>query len=336
LASSETRNDGGEKKLCWGILGTARIAHDYVIPAILQSGNGRVEAIAGRSRAKVDSFAAKFGARARYASYDELLASPDVDAVYVPVTNELHCEWTVKAAEKKKHVLCEKPLARSSAECREMVSACAANDVLLMEGFMYRFHPQLDALLREVDSGAIGKVRLVRSSYWFKLDDPGDFRYRREKGGGALMDLGCYCVNVSRALLRSEPSSCLSRSKLRDDGAGVDEVTLAVMDFPGSRGAAFDCGFAAPLYNSLQVVGSEGVLELPEAFEFPQRPRMLFYANNSPLPAREVEFPKVNPYALMVEHFADCVIEGRAPRLSAAEDAINNVRALELLRAEQG
>jgi xylose dehydrogenase (NAD/NADP) len=316
------------RKIKWGILGTARIAHDYVIPAIQASRNGVVAAVAGRREARVNSFAEEFSINLQFNNLGDLLDS-DIDAVYIPLTNELHRDWTINAAEKGKHILCEKPLALNSKQCREMIAASRSGGVLLMEGFMYRFHPQIDALLAEISSGAIGDVKLVRSSFWFKLNDLNDFRYKKEQGGGALMDIGCYCVNVARMILHAEPSSCVAVSKMNET-RDVDELTLGAMSF-GTKYAYFDCGFTGPLYNSLQVIGSEGILELPEAFEFPQRPRMLCFANNSSVPQKTLEFPKANPYTLMVEHFSDCILDGRPPKYSP-EDSLNNMKAIEKLK----
>lgn len=327
ICNLEIRNG----RVNWGILGTARIAHDYVIPSILESRNAKVVAIAGRSEEKVATFSDKFAIPKRYKSYDELLRSPDVDAVYIPLTNNLHHNWTIKAAESQKHVLCEKPLAMSSVECREMIAACKSNGVFLMEGFMYRFHPQIDLLFNKIESGSVGKVNEVRSSFWFRLDDFQDFRYQKELGGGALMDLGCYCIDLSRILLRSEPSSVASFSKMNERKEGLDEITLGLMHFPNSRFAYFDCGFLAPLYNPLQIIGSEGILELTEAFEFPRHPRLLIFQHNSPTPTQTIDLEKANPYKLMVEHFADCILNDRSPKFSA-EEGMNNLRVIEKLR----
>jgi D-xylose 1-dehydrogenase (NADP+, D-xylono-1,5-lactone-forming) len=316
-----------KERIRWGVLGTARIAHDYTVPAINQSRNGKVVAIAGRSETKVAQFAKDLGIPKTYLGYEKLLDSPDIDAVYIPLTNDLHARWTIESARTKKHVLCEKPAALTSRSCIEMISECKANRVNFMEAFMYRFHPQYEILRKEIDSGNIGKVCQIRTGFWFKFSDLSDIRYQKETGGGALWDLGCYCVNGIRLIMQSEPVFVSATSKFHGT-EDVDEITIGIMRFEDSRFASFDCGFLGPLNNSLHIVGSEGVIEMPEAFEYPQNPKLIVYKGNSVIPSKVINVEKANPYKIMAEHFADCILRNKTP-IYEPYDAVNNTKVLE-------
>jgi predicted dehydrogenase len=320
-----------DEKIRWGVLGAARIAHDYVIPAINLSANGRVTAIASRSESKLSQFSKEFGIEDTFLTYEDMLDSADIDAVYIPLPNNLHHRWTIEAARRKKHILCEKPAALNVAQCKEMISTCESNGVLFMEGYMYRFHPQFDVLKDEMESGIIGKILHVRSAFWFKLEDLSDIRYQKETGGGALFDLGCYCVSASRLILGSEPSFIEATSKF-NEMKDVDEITIGMMKFPGSKFASFDCGFLAPLHSRLYVIGGEGLIEMPEAFEFPQQPRLVVFKNGSVTPTKIIKIEQANAYKLMVEHFADCILHNKSP-LYDASDALRNMMTLENILA---
>ena len=191
--------------LNWGILSTANIGRAALIPAIRASGNGALVAVASRQASTAQAFASTHGIPESYPSYQALLQASSIDAVYLPLPNSLHREWTIKAAEHGKHILCEKPLGLAAAECHEMAAAAKANGVILMEAFMYRFHPQIGRVLALIQDGAIGALKSIRSAFTFRLTKPGNIRLDLALGGGALMDVGCYCVNVSRTLAGSEP-----------------------------------------------------------------------------------------------------------------------------------
>ncbi|HSK70042.1 MAG TPA: Gfo/Idh/MocA family oxidoreductase, partial [Candidatus Limnocylindria bacterium] len=194
-----------ERKIRFGILGYARIARLSVIPALLQARNAEPYALASRKEQGRTEAKEKFGFAKVYEEYDELLADPDVDAVYIPLPNHLHREWTVRAARAGKHVLCEKPMGLSRAECEEMARACEENGVLLMEAFMYRFTTRTRKVRELLDAGAVGEVRRVSSSFRFVLDRPGDVRLNPEMGGGSLWDVGCYPVNFAGMVMGEEP-----------------------------------------------------------------------------------------------------------------------------------
>src|SRR3954447_13087611 len=182
----------------WGVLSTANIGRRAVLPAIQRSRNGELVAVASRDADKARAFAADLGIPRAYASYEQLLADPEIEAVYIPLPNSMHREWTIKAAQAGKHILCEKPLGLNAAECAEMDAAARQNGVLLMEAFMYRFHPQTERVIQLIRQGAIGHPRLIHAAFTFRLSNPANIRLQSDLGGGSLMDVGCYCVNVSR------------------------------------------------------------------------------------------------------------------------------------------
>jgi predicted dehydrogenase len=192
-------------RLRFGVLGTARIGHTSVNPAIQSSRNAELVAVASRDLGMARDFAQVLSIPRHYGGYEALLDDPDIDAVYIPLPNSLHREWTIRAAEKKKHILCEKPLALSVAECLEMQAAADAHGVTLMEAFMYRFHPRIRRLVEMTQARAVGELRGVRSAFTFRLTRPENIRLRPDLGGGALMDVGCYCVDISRRLAGTLP-----------------------------------------------------------------------------------------------------------------------------------
>jgi len=205
----------------WGILGCARIAATALIPGIQGSANGKVLAVASRSLDKAQEYAQKFDVPRAYGSYEELLNDPEIHAVCVPLPNSLHKEWTLKAAEKGKHVLCEKPIACTAAEARDMSATCRANGVLLMEAFAQNFHPQFQKVQELIEEGRIGKILRIAAAMSRSVYPADDIRMNPSLGGGALMDLGCYCINSARNLVGCEPVSVFATQEIGQ--SGVDE-----------------------------------------------------------------------------------------------------------------
>ncbi|MCG6958224.1 MAG: Gfo/Idh/MocA family oxidoreductase, partial [Gemmatimonadetes bacterium] len=201
-----------DRKLRWGVMSTANIGRAAVNPAIQASTNGVLTVIASRDEARARAFAERASIPRWHGSYEALVDDPEVDALYIALPNSLHREWTIRAAEAGKHVLCEKPLALDAGECREMQAAADAHGVKLMEAFMYRFHPRTGKVLEMVRSGALGDLRTLRSAFTFRLTRPGNIRMDPDLGGGALMDVGCYCVNVSRTVVGGEPVAAQARA----------------------------------------------------------------------------------------------------------------------------
>ncbi len=256
------------KNLRWGILSTADIGMTKVIPAIQRAELCEVVAIASRRSDRAAAAAARLGIPTAYGSYEELLAAGDVDAVYIPLPNDAHAEWTIKAAGAGKHILCEKPLALSSAQAEEMARACAAAGVKLGEAFMYRHHPAWVETVRLVQTGAIGRLQAVQSFFSYYNDDPANIRNRVERGGGATMDIGCYCINVSRMLFGSEPSR-LEAAVRRDPEMGVDIVASVLLEFPGGGQSAFTCSIRAEPYQRVHIFGTSGRIEVEIPFNIP-------------------------------------------------------------------
>lgn len=311
----------------WGVLSTANIGRWAVNPAIQASRNGELLAVASREESRARMFADEGGITRSYGRYAALLADDEIDAVYIPLPNSLHLEWTVRAAEAGKHVLCEKPLALTEAECREMESAANANDVKLMEAFMYRFHPRTDRVIEMVRDGALGDVRMIRSGFTFLLTRPDNIRFDPELGGGALMDVGCYCVNVSRTLAGSEPVEVQATANWAP--SGVDEQLLGTLRFDDGLVAQFDCSLSLERRESYEISGTSGYLTVPNAF--------LPGTDDAPIVETRGRAPEIvhtvegaDEYRLMVEHFADCVIEDRVPRYEA-DEAARNMRVIEAL-----
>jgi D-xylose 1-dehydrogenase (NADP+, D-xylono-1,5-lactone-forming) len=216
----------------WGILGVARVAEKVLVPGIRRSGNGRVNGVASRSPEKAREFAHRVGARASYGSYEELLRDDMVQALYIALPNSLHKEWTIRAAGAGKHVLCEKPMATRFADAVEMVDACRRNNVLLVEAFAHRFHPQNLAVKRVVDEGGIGEPTGFVAVHSSSLPQPGDIRLSKELDGWVLADKGCYCVDTARLMMSAEPTSVFASGRYLG-GDGVDLRLTIELGFPG-------------------------------------------------------------------------------------------------------
>ena len=267
--------------LQWGILGCARISRTGLIPGIRASTTGRLVAIASRDRAKADAWSAEFAIPRAFGSYDDLIASPEVQAVYIPLPNELHRPWALAAAEAGKHVLCEKPLALDASEAQAIASHCHAHGVILMEAFMWRHQPRTAELRRLIADGAIGELRLIRASFSF-LIEPGDWRHDPARGGGSLWDVGCYGVNAARLFADAEPEAV---SALAHFGpTRVDLSLSASIRFPSGVLGQVDCSFEQPLRCALELVGSTGAIEVPEAFIYGDRPRARLIKRRRPAP----------------------------------------------------
>ena len=316
-----------DPKLRWGVLSTSNIGRRAVIPAIQRSRNGAVVALGSRDAGRAGEVAAELGIERAYGSYAELLADPDVDAVYIPLPNSLHREWTIRAAEAGKHILCEKPLALSAAECREMADAAARNGVLLMEAFMYRYHPQTSAVQELLAAGAVGEPRLIHAAFSFNVANPANIRLQPELGGGALMDVGCYCVNVSRTLFAAEPESVTAW--VRWSASGVDEQMVAALQFADGRFAQFDCALNLARRESYEVVGTTGQIGVPVAF-LPGAGDTTLHLQPAGAQAVAQTVPGADEYQLMAEDFADAVLQGRPVRYPPAEAAAN-MRVIEAL-----
>jgi len=314
------------KKIRWGILGCARIAERALIPAFRAAADAELIGIAARDEKRARAWAAKFAIEKAHKDYASLLEDPDIDAVYIPLPNHLHAEWTIRAAAAGKHVLCEKPLALTEAEVRMMFRACDRAKVLLMEAFMYRFHPQFEKTLDLVRTGRIGDIRAFRSTFTFRISSgKEDYRWYPEMGGGALYDVGCYPVSAARTIFGGEPSSVFARARLLPESA-VDAAMSLLLEFPGGRHAHLDCAMDTQFESRLEIAGSEGRITLPRAYT----------PKNFDVPIQisrgeeeeTILIPAANHYVRMIDHFGECVRRGLSPRY-ALEDAAGGARVID-------
>jgi len=318
-------------KLRWGILSTAHIAREKVIPGIQKADRCDVVAIASRDTDQARRVADQLGIPKAHGSYEALLADPEIDAVYIPLPNHLHAEWTIAAARAGKHVLCEKPLAMSAAEAEGMVDVCRAEGIRLMEAFMYRLHPSWIAVRELVASGRIGRLLAVQSWFSYFNDDAANIRNIRAYGGGALMDIGCYSVNLSRMLFGGEPVR-VEASVTRDPTSGVDVLTSGLLEFDDGV-ATFACSTRAEPDQRVHVYGTEGRISVGIPFNIPpDRPTQVFVtAGGDPPVAPDTEvltFETADPYAVEAQRFAEAVLDG-GPTPIPPEDAVANMRVIE-------
>jgi predicted dehydrogenase len=319
--------------LRWGILSTANIGMKKVIPGIQKADQCEVLAIASRDMEVARSAADRLGIPETYGSYEDLLADPDVDAVYIPLPNHLHAEWTIASARAGKHVLCEKPLAMDAAEAQTMVDACSSAGVRLMEAFMYRLHPSWEAVRELVASGRMGRLRAVQSWFSYFNDDPANIRNIAEFGGGALMDIGCYTVNLSRMLFGGEPDR-IEASVTRDPDTRVDVLTSAILCF-GDDVATFTCSTRAEPDQRVHVFGTQGRISLGIPFNIPpDLPTEVFVTSGGDPPVspatETLTFEPADQYTIQAERFARAVLDDE-PTPIAPEDAIANMRVIEAI-----
>jgi len=321
--------------LRWGVLSTARIAREKVIPGIKSARNAELVAIASRDPARAIEVANESGIPVAHSSYEDLLADPNVDAVYIPLPNHMHAEWTERAARAGKHVLCEKPLGLDAAEARRMHATCETEGVVLLEAFMYQFHPQWQAAIEMVHSGRIGELRSVQSWFSYFNDDPANIRNVAEWGGGALMDIGCYCIHLSRALFDCEPIEVGGTMK-RDPVSRVDILTSATLDF-GTGTAGFTVGSRAEPDQRVHIYGTQGRMEIDIPFNIPadRAGRVhLTTGRTSPVnPQTEtLTFEPVDQYGLQVEAVGHAVLDGR-PLSATGADSVANMMVIDQLSA---
>lgn len=320
-----------EDRIRWGILSTANIALKRFIPGVFGSRNGVVAAIASRDLGRARESAGRLGIAKAYGSYEALLADPDIDAVYNPLPNSLHAEWTLKAAAAGKPVLCEKPLALSSSEAKGMIDGCREHGVALMEAFMYRFHPQHARVRTLLAEGAIGELRAVRAAFTFLLEPfpRHNVRLQHDLGGGALMDVGCYAINAIRMLFGEEPRWASAQWDFRDE-FDVEVSATGVLGFSDQRMGTFDCGFRAAGQGSYSVVGTKGQIDVFNAFVPGDADVSVLITTGSD--RREERIGGVDQYRLEAEEFADALLQRRPPAIPV-NDALGTLKTIEALRA---
>jgi D-xylose 1-dehydrogenase (NADP+, D-xylono-1,5-lactone-forming) len=306
----------------WGFLSTANI-NDKLLAGAAESDRADVIAVASRDAARAEAYARERGIERAYGSYEELLADPDVEAVYISLPNSLHVEWSIRALEAGKHVLCEKPLSRRAADVERAFDVAEESGRLLMEAFMYRHNPQTGRLMELVDGGVIGRLRLVRAAFSFPLTDGENVRLNSSLDGGGLMDVGCYCVSGTR-LLGGEPEQVYGEQVLSQ--SGVDELFTGTMRFPGDVLGQFDAGLVLPERDELEAIGEEGSLFLDDPWHC-KRPVIEHRTDGS---VEEIAVEPADSYRLQLENMSDA-IRGEAEPLLGREDAVGQARAIEAL-----
>ena len=302
-----------------------------VIRGARESSRVELVAVASRDRKRAEDYAREWGFDRAYGSYEELLADDDVDAVYIPLPNTMHAEWSIRALKAGKHVLCEKPFSRHSEEVEAAFDAADRAGRLLSEAFMYRHNPQTARLRQLIDDGAVGEVRLIRAAFSYGLYDPENIRLRTDVDGGALMDVGCYCVSGSRLAAGGEPVSVFGQARIGE--TGTDWVFTGVLRFDGDVLATFDCGTALPERDELEVIGSDGSLFLDDPWHCTV-PVIELRRDGG---VERIELERVDSYRLELENMGDA-IDGTAELLLGREDALAQVRAIAALHrsAERG
>jgi D-xylose 1-dehydrogenase (NADP+, D-xylono-1,5-lactone-forming) len=306
----------------WGILSTAHINRLFLAGA-READNVQLVAVASRSQARADEYAGENQIPRAHGGYEALLEDPDVEAVYISLPNSLHVEWSMRALEAGKHVLCEKPLSRRVSEVERAFDVAEREDRLLMEAFMYRHNPQTRRLTELVTQGAAGRVRMIRAVFGFVADDPGNVRLSKTLDGGALMDVGCYCVSAAR-LIAGEPERVSGEQAL--GGEGVDVAFAATMRHPGDVLSNFDAGLALASRDLLEVVGDQGTLRLEDPWHC-REPGIELWRDGE---VERIEVERANSYQLEAENLS-AAIRGEAEPLLGRADAVGQARAIEAL-----
>lgn len=309
------------KKVRWGILGAARI-NRRMIPGLKLAANAELVAITSRDAAKAQQAAAQWEIPVVHPSYEALLADPQLDAVYIPLPNTLHAEWTIKAAQAGKHVLCEKPLALTPQDVERIREAAQANNVLAMEAFMYRFHPQQHRVRELLGAGAIGEPRVLRASFAFTMASGPNIRLEAGLGGGATWDVGCYGINVARWMFRAEPQHIVAEATFEN---GVDASVAAILDFGDGRRAVLDYGINYGRRSFYELIGTKGSLSVENMWQEPNLPGYLYLRTDNGLTTEE--FGPTNQFQLEAQAFSAAVQAGHQTAPYPLEDSLAQVEA---------
>jgi predicted dehydrogenase len=314
------------RKVRWGVLSTAKIGTQKVLPAMQQGQYCEIAAIASRDLAKAQADAARLGIPKAYGSYEELLADPEIEAVYNPMPNHLHVPWSIKAIEAGKHVLCEKPIGLSAAEAQELLDAARQHpQIKVMEAFMYRHHPQWLRAKQIVDAGGIGELRTVHSFFSYFNDDPSNIRNMADIGGGGLMDIGCYNISVSRFIFGAEPQRVLGIVEY-DPSFHTDRLASGILDF-GRGTATFTCSTQLTSYQRVNIYGTTGRVEIEIPFNAPaDRPCRMWHQRGGEI--EEIVLETADQYTLQGDLFSQAVLND-TPVPTPLEDAIGNMRVID-------
>lgn len=332
------------QRLRWGVLGTGNIAGQFA-EGVAASRRGQVVAVGSRRDESAQRFARRFGIERSHGSYEALLADPQVEAIYLSLPNAMHADWTIRALDAGKHVLCEKPMAVTVEEARRMFDAARRNGRVLVEAFMYKSHPMIRRVVEHVHRGDIGRLKLIRASFCFNLASWRDnIRFSVELRGGGLMDVGCYCVSLSRWLAQAEPTDMQCSARLHE--SGVDDAAAGTLSFGGEVLASFTCGMTLHMNNTLYIGGSDGYIEVPIPWKPPQRKAVYTISGmpaarsdtsgKKPMGRQTFEVDADAPlFGLEADDFAATVAGEREPVISEA-DTLGNTAVLEKLRRQAG
>jgi len=303
--------------LRWGLLSTARI-NSALIPVLKSSKRSQLAAVASRSLEAAQEYAVTWGIPRAFGSYEALLEHENIDAVYISLPNALHAEWSIKALQAGKHVLCEKPLAMTVEEVDAMAAAAGSSGKVLAEAFMYLHHPQTRRVKEYVESGKLGRLQLIRGGFTFNLKREGDVRFKPELGGGSIWDVGCYPISYARLLAGSEPEEVFGW-EIREPG-GIDMSFVGQMRFPGGVLAQFDCGFQSEARSFMEIVGSDGSLLVPTPFK-PDRDERLEARRGEQIEKLIIQGSEL--YLGEVDDMADAALLGQRPRVSISQSRGN-------------
>ena len=302
----------GMEKINWGVLGTAGIAYSQTIPGMKQAYNCNLYAIAGRKLEKAEKFKAEFGFEKAYGSYEEMLADPNVQAVYIPLPNHVHLEWIEKAAKAGKHILCEKPMGMNVDETKRALEVCRENNVILMEAFAYLHNDAIKAMVEKIKAGEIGKVSLLEACFFTGPPAPSDFRWVKEYGGGVVYDLGCYSISLTERIMDELPVHTQAMAHMNK--TGVDDYCQIYLGFKDGAIATLGCGFVARGRSDRMVIhGDKGSLWADTVFNQEGKNRFEIRTDESTV---EYEFDVKSNYALEVEQLGRCILEGEKKHIS--------------------
>ncbi|MBC7899125.1 MAG: Gfo/Idh/MocA family oxidoreductase [Saprospiraceae bacterium] len=326
------------KKIRWGVWGTSKIA-SKVIPAMQLGTYSEISAVASRDLEKAHQTALDLNLPRFYGSYEELIRDTEIDAIYNPLPNNLHVPWTIKAAEAGKHVLCEKPIALNAEDVQKLIETRDLTGIKIQEAFMVRTHPQWLMVRNLIEQGRIGKLQTINGFFSYFNDDSANIRNSMETGGGALFDIGCYCINISRFILGEEPKT-VSAFIERDSSTKIDKLTSAILNFP-SCCSTFTCGTQLVAYQRMQFFGTTGRIEVEIPFNIPvDRPTRIFIDDGSSLygeTIQTIEVPAANQYTIQCDVFSRAILENSEQAISL-EDSLKNMSVFDAVfrSAESG
>lgn len=315
-------------KIRWGVLSTSKFAQNKIIPAVKHCQHAEISAIASRNLDSAQEVATRLGISTAYGSYEELLADANIDAIYNPMPNHLHVDWSIKALQAGKHVLCEKPIGLSSAEGQRLVDAAKQHPQLkIMEAFMYRLHPQWQRAKQLVDEGRIGQLRTIQSFFSYFNTDANNIRNKADIGGGGMMDIGCYNVSLSRFIFGTEPKRVLGIAEF-DPQFQTDRLASGVLDF-GNGTATFTCSTQLTPYQRVNIFGTEGRVEIEIPFNAPpDKPCRMWHQQGDKI--EEIVFDICDQYTIEFDQFSLAVLNDTAVP-TPLEDAVANMKVVEAI-----